>query len=131
MSEAAVLKQRLIENLSSTGDANSTTVIYLVFKTIQSNPRISVNRLNTLLGEEYFLTAQTINSAVAGLVSRSMFNAVSRWRNPKRDILDTQVTARETLPPEFQNWLSDAEQTFPELLIFQAPVYVYRQQANA
>jgi hypothetical protein len=80
-------KQKLSRNLSSADqDAYHTSVMYIVYKTIQANRRLTVNKLKALLCVEYLIKDEMIDGVLSGLVSRSMFACVKRWRNPERPI---------------------------------------------
>lgn len=127
MSESsAAFKQTVVRNLSEAGDAHTVTALYLVYKTIEANPRITVSRLKKLLQQEYFLSDKEIDSSLAGLVSPSLFNAVSRWQNPKRGIEDTVLSVRSD-NSEFEGWLASTRDSYPELGIIRAPVFQYKK----
>ena len=125
---SAALKQTVVRNLSESGDAHTVTSLYLVYSTIKANPRITVSRLKKLLQQEYFLSDKEIDSSLAGLVSPSLFNAVSRWQNPKRSIEDTILSIRAN-NHEFDAWLSATKESYPELNIIRPPVFQYRKSA--
>lgn len=118
-------KQSVVKNLSDSGDAHTVTALYLVYKTIAANSRITVGRLKKLLQQDYFLVDKDIDAALAGLVSPSLFNVVSRWKNPKRGIEDTVLTAKPN--EEFEAWLETTVDEYPELKIIQPPIFVYRK----
>ena len=126
---SAAMKQTVVRNLNDTGDAHTVTSLYLVYKTIEANPRITVARLKRLLQQEYFLSDKEIDSSLAGLVSSSLFNAVSRWQNPKRNIEDTVLSVRAN-NEEFDNWLDTTKASYPELSIIRAPVFQYRKHVS-
>lgn len=125
---SAALKQTVVRNLSESSDAHTVTSLYLVYATIKANPRITVSRLKKLLQQEYFLSDKEIDSSLAGLVSPSLFNAVSRWQNPKRGIEDTVLSIRAN-NHEFDTWLSATKESYPELSIIRPPVFQYRKSA--
>ena len=126
MTDEAAMKQSVVRNLGESGDAHTVTLLYIIYRTIEANPRITVARLKTLLQQEYFLTDKDIDSGLAGLVSPSLFNVVSRWRNPKRPIEDTVLTVREN-NPEFSDWIKTQLGEYQELAVIRPPIFVYRK----
>ena len=130
MPNSAALKQTVVRNLSEAGDAHTVTSLYLVYKTIEANPRITVSRLKKLLQQEYFLSDKEIDSSLAGLVSQSLFNAVSRWQNPKRGIEDTVLSVRAN-NADFQSWVDATVSAHPELAIIVPPVFQYRKSVSS
>lgn len=126
------LKHRLSCDLASEDSVTKhTTVMYMVYMTIKANERLTVNSVKALLCSEYLVAEQAIDAAIAGLISRSMFACVKRWKAPGRPIGDMQVSVTEPPPPEFLEWLRRSEEKMPELSIFVAPLYQHKQARSA
>lgn len=121
------LKQKLSFNLGNLDKENGhTTVLYMVYKTIEANKRLTVKAVKALLCVEYLIPEENIDSALAGLISRSMFDCVKRWKNPSKGVSDMQVSITEPPPEEFKQWLARAEDTYPELSMFKPPIFQYK-----
>lgn len=122
--DAIDLKQRLGLNLSgSDKEAQFATVLYFCYKTIACNTQLTVKKLKALLCVEYLISEDLVEAAVSTLVSRSMFNCVTRYRNPERPISDMAISVVKPPPPEFEEWLARTEKKYPELSVFDPPMY--------
>lgn len=118
------MKQRLGLNLSGCDkDAQFATVLYFCYKTVESNTTLTVKKLKALLCVEYLVSEALIEAAVSALVSRSMFNCVTRYRPPDRPVSDMSISVVKPPPVDFVEWLSRAEAKYPELLVFDPPKY--------
>lgn len=127
MTDPIELKQKLSFNLSGQdAELHHTTVMYMVYRTIEKNKKLTVNKLKALLSAEYLLGDAVIEGALSGLVSRSMFACVKRWRNPNRPVGDMQIYVTEPPPDEFIEWLSRAEGRHPEFRVFVPPIYQHK-----
>lgn len=127
MTDPIQLKQKLCFNLSGQdAELHHTTVLYIVYRTIERNKKLTVNKLKALLSAEYLLSDALIEGALSGLVSRSMFACVKRWRNPQRPVGDMQIYVTEPPPDEFVEWLARTEAKHPELKVFDPPVYQHK-----
>lgn len=100
--------------------ACSTTILYMVYKTIELNRGISLNKLKWLLSSEFMLQSAPVDGAVASLTSKPLFNCVSRWQPPGNA---EHVHLRCRNNAEFSKWLEKALNEYPELSIFVAPDY--------
>lgn len=122
------LKHRLSCALASEDTSvRHATIMYMVYSTIKANERLTVNSVKALLCGEYLIAENAIDAAIAGLISRSMFACVKRWKAPGRPVGDMQVSVTEPPPPEFLEWLRRIGEKMPELLIFVAPIYQHKQ----
>lgn len=99
--------------------AFNTTVMFMVYKTIEANSGISFNRLKWLLNSELMLPVQIVEGTVATLTSRNLFNCVSRWQKPGSP---EHVHLRPRDNADFTRWLDKAVTDYPELEIFNAPI---------
>jgi hypothetical protein len=107
-------------------------VIYIVYKTLKANGRLTLNQLRHLLFGDLLLSPTLVEGAVSVLSSRSMFNCVSMYQ--------LKMTRPEALPnfhldvkdnPEFLEWLSETEHDHPEFLQFDPPIYMRRPKQVA
>ena len=122
------LKQRFSCGLASEDSTiKHSIVLYMVYTTIKANERLTVNSVKALLCGEYMLSEQAVDAAIAGLISRSMFACVKRWKAPGRPIGDMQVSVTEPPPNEFIEWLRRTEEKMPELQIFIPPIYQHKK----
>lgn len=118
------LKQRLGLNLSGCDkDALFATVLYFCYRTIEHNTTLTVKKLKALLCVEYLLSESLVEAAVSVLISRSMFNCVTRYRPPDRPVSDMSISVVKPPPVEFEEWLLRTEARYPELLVFDPPKY--------
>jgi hypothetical protein len=121
------LKQRLGLRLSGQDpEAQFATIMYLAYKTISSNTRLTLKKLKALLCVEYLIKEDALESAVSALVSRSMFACVKRWRDPDRPIEDMMLSISDPCPEEFKQWKSRTEDKYPELSVFDPPIYYHK-----
>lgn len=121
------LKQRLGMTLSGHDpEAQFAAVMYMSYKTISANTRMTVKKLKALLCVEYLIKEEMLESAVSTLVSRSMFACVKRWRDPEKPISDMSLSVFEECPVEFQEWLKRTEQKHPELSVFEPPIFFHK-----
>lgn len=118
------LKQKLSYNLSNQdSELYHMTVMYLCYKTIEANKRLTVNQLKALLCVEYMIRDNALEGALSGLVSRSMFACVKRWRDPKLEVGNMNLSVTEPPPPEFVEWLTRSSSQHPELSVFEPPIF--------
>lgn len=110
-------------------EVRHSAVVYMTYMTIKANEKLTVNSVKALLCSEYLLPETSIDAAIAGLISRSMFACVRRWRASGRPIGDTQVSVTEPPPAEFLEWLRRTEVQLPELKIFNPPIYQYKSRS--
>jgi hypothetical protein len=124
-------KEKFVFNLLNPEDRpGKTTLLYIVFKTIENNTGITLNQLRWILDAEYMIPNDVVSSAVAALTSKSLFNCVSRWQPPKaagqprNDAVHLRI--RKDCE-EFSRWHADALKEFPELNVFVPPVFAVKQ----
>lgn len=118
------LKQKLSFNLSGQDpELQHLTVLYMCYKTIEANKRLTVNQLKALLCVEYLIRDSALEGALSGLVSRSMFACVKRWRDPKLDLGSMNLSVNEPPPKDFVEWLHRSNTLHPELAVFEPPMY--------
>lgn len=97
-----------------------TTILYMVYKSIELNKGISLNRLKWLLMSEFMMKEETVDGAVQSLTSKPLFNCVSRWQPPnKKDYVHLRCRKND----DWTRWMEKALIDFPELVIFVAPDY--------
>lgn len=122
------LKHRFSCGLASDDQSRRHAIVmYMVYTTIKANERLTVNSVKALLCGEYMLSENAVDAAIAGLISRSMFACVKRWKAPGRPIGDMQVSVTEPPPHEFIEWLRRTEEKMPELNIFIPPIYQHKK----
>lgn len=118
------LKQKLSSNLCGHAtDDLTTTVMYMAYRTIEANRRLRVNHLKAMLCVEYLIKEDVLDGVLSGLISRSMFACVKRWRDPDKTVGDMNLSVTEPPPPEFSEWLRRAEEEHPEFAVFTPPIY--------
>ena len=121
------MKEKLGSNLSGLDkEAQFATVLYFSYLTVKANTRMSVRKLKALLCVEYLIKEDLIEGAISALVSRSMFNCVKRWRDPEKPVNDMSLSATEPPPKEFEEWLQRTEARYPELTVFQPPIFHHK-----
>ena len=95
-------------------------VLYIVYRTIEANDNITLNKLKRLLNSDLLLKDEVIEGAVASLSSRSLFNVVNKWIKPSaNDVIHLRV--HREITPEFNSWLLATLADYPELNAFQSP----------
>ena len=118
-------KEKLSKMLLIQDDrAFGIAVLYIVYKTIESNDNITLNKLRRLLSSDLLLKDSTIDGAVAALSSRSVFNAISKWTKPQAESV-VHLRLPKTNSLEFTSWMNHTLGEFPELLSF-APTSLTR-----
>jgi len=105
----------------------SKLVLYIVYKTIRANKRLTLNQLRHLLFGELLLNPSLVDGAVSVLASKSMFNCVGMYQ--------IKAVRPEALPnfhldvkenQEFLSWIREVELEHPEFLLFDPPIYSRR-----
>ena len=120
-------KQKLGANLSGRdSEAQFSTIMWFVYRTIEANKRMTVRKLKALLCVEYLIKEDMIDGVLSSLVSRSMFACVKRWRDPGRPIDDMSLVVNSPAPPEFAEWLARNLEKYPELSQFEPPIYCHK-----
>lgn len=121
-------KEKLSFNLlNPDSKAFNTTILFIVYKTIERNKSITLNQLKWLLNSEYMLANNRVEGATASLTSKNLFNCVSRWQPPRNT--DT-IHLRPRANAEFAKWLEQTLNEYPELAIFSPPEFVPAQARN-
>ena len=124
-------KEKFAENLMRPDltQVHTTTVLYMVYKTIEANDNITLNQLSWTLGVEFMLKEEMVAGAVASLTSKSLFDCVCRWQAGSKK-KDDESHRRPTVhlrvrdgSPDFKAWLGAALQTNPELAVFSPPAF--------
>lgn len=118
--------EKLRVNLQTRPDSTvySITVLYLIYKTIEKNPEITVNRLKAFLQQEYFIPNSIITGSLASLVSPSLYGVVSRFNTCKRrDIVHLRVKKETEFTMTFLTFLYLVETQYKELLCFEPPKF--------
>src|SRR5476651_2466850 len=108
-------KEKLASSLMRPEDREqyTSTILYMVFRTIEANDNITLNQLRWTLSAEYLLRDEVIEGAVASLTSKSIFNCVRRYQKPRsklRSATDSQpvhLRACADKPQEFSSWLNN------------------------
>lgn len=121
------LKQRLGYALARRDEVHHMAVMYVVYKTLEKNTQLTLNRLKALLTVEYMIPEESINGALAALISRSMFNCVTRYKSPDKSIDEMQVSVTKPPPEEFLVWLARVSESHPEFTVFDPPVFKYKR----
>jgi hypothetical protein len=130
--ETLKAKEKFVFNLMQPDDRpGKITLLYIVYKTIETNTGITINQLKWLLDTEYMLQNDVVSGTVAALTSKTLFNCVSRWQPPKSsqqrsDAVHLRVRKDSR---EFDKWYENSLTEFPELLVFIPPVFSGRQTA--
>lgn len=120
-------KQQLGANLSGRDqDAQFVTVMYFAYKTIVANTRMTVRKLKALLCVEYLIKEELLDGVLSALVSRTGFACVKRWRDPERPIEEMSLSAVGPVPEDFVVWLARSVAKYPELEVFEPPLYCHK-----
>lgn len=126
MEDSLEAKEKLASNLMSlSGRAHDRTLIYIVHKTIEKNPNITLAQLEWLLSTEYLLSSDVISRIVASLMSKTLFECVSRWQPPGRS---ETIHLRIKESVEFNQWMERSVKEHPELLVFNPPIFQPRNK---
>lgn len=106
------------------------TILYIVYKTIEGNPNITVNKLSHFLQQEYMIKPNVVESAVGSLSSKTLLGSVTRFQRQGSPVEQAHlhVKPESEIPVTFTEWLSTTLQEFPELAAFVAPVYPVKQK---
>lgn len=117
-------KQQLVANLAlPVSDPRfNTTLLYLTYRTIEKNKSLTIWQLKKLLTGKYFIDERIIDSCLAGLTSSELFNAVRRFQN-HGESSPTLKVKEDNLPEEFREWLRATEETYPEVLTLDPPIF--------
>lgn len=122
-------KEKFVFNLLNPDSrSGKVTILYIVYKTIESNSSITLNQLKWILDAEYMIPNDAVAGAVAALTSKTLFSCVSRWQPPRaagaQHRSDTiHLRLRKDPPKDFTKWYSDSIAEFPELSIFSPPIF--------
>lgn len=111
--------------LDPAGRSFNIVVLYIVYKTIEANDNITLNKLKRVLDSDLMLKDSVVDGAVASLSSRSVYNAVTRWVRPKSAPEITHLHVKKASDQEdadFSKWLVATTEEFPELLLFNPTV---------
>jgi len=108
--------------LLSPGDrAHSVAVLYIVYRTIESNDNITLNKLKKLLAQDLMIKEGAVEGAVATLSSKSLFDSVNRWVKPASQGTTYEIVhlrAHKEIGDEFKSWLAATQEEFPALTSF-------------
>lgn len=122
-------KNKLAGILSNTTSIEyQRAVIYIVYRTIESNRRITLNRLKHLLLGDLLFSSQLVDGAVAVLSSKSIFASVSMFQIKSSGVPNFHLDIKPT--EEFIRWLSVTEFLLPELVHYTPPIYIHRKADN-
>ena len=120
-------KEKLGANLSGRDpDAQFSTVMWFAYMTIEANKKMTVRKLKALLCVEYLIKEDVIDGVLSSLVSRSMFACVKRWRDPGKAIDDMALVHVVPVPSDFVQWLNRTKVKYPELSVFEPPIYCHK-----
>lgn len=89
------------------------TVLYLVYKTVNRNGMMQVNRLLFELNQTYEINKEDVKSAISALKSPFAFNALSVFV-PRADAKANRV-CRINSSPAIDAWVAEVEQTLPHV----------------
>jgi len=114
-------------NLQARHDSEtySSYVLFIVFRTIEANPDITINRLQHFLYQVFFIPRNITQSTIGSLVDQGMFGAVTRYQRPQDSIEKSHLHAKadSDIPEVFRAWLDVLFEEHPELRSFQPPVF--------
>lgn len=116
MSEELRIREKLALLLMSDSDDSRRLLLFIVYKTIEKNPGITINQLASLLKSKIAISRERVDSAVSALTSEDLFNAISVWTN-RPGVVHLRCK-------EFDEWLSTFCSKIPEACTYEAPVYV-------
>lgn len=130
------LLERLIFNLSRDPESRefNCTLRWIIYEIVKANKGITYVQLKKILRGEYGIDKKLMDTAISSLTSTSLFNCLSKWRNPRmRDVgaeIGIHLSVREVESETFTLWKSQITAEFPELLQFRSPVLSSRNEAN-
>lgn len=112
-------RAQIVFNMISDEPAvRAKTNLYMTFRVIERNPRITINQLRWLMRNEYAMDADTLDRIVSSFVSPHMLGCVAKWQFPnKKDVSHLTVRPDHEIA-EFRAWLAELEVENPELLAF-------------
>lgn len=108
----------------------SCTILYVVFNTIKANKgRLTKNLLNLLLCQRLLVNQAAVDGALTTLLMGVDRNVafLKVWLNKNNPVGETILHVNPDAEKEIKEWLESVEQRFPELKIFNPPIYVNRQ----
>ncbi|QZE58216.1 hypothetical protein MPK70_gp340 [Erwinia phage pEa_SNUABM_33] len=89
------------------------TVLYLVYKTVNRNGMMQVNRLVFELSQKYGLNKEDVKSAISALKAPAAFNSLSVFV-PRADLKANRV-CRVNSNEAIDNWIAEVESTRPHI----------------
>lgn len=95
------------------GDDYKRTVLYLVYKTVNRNGMMQVNRLLFELTQTYALNKEDVKSALGALKAPFAFDALSVFV-PRADEKFKRVCRVKT-NATIEGWIAEVEQTMPHV----------------
>jgi hypothetical protein len=108
----------------------SVSVLYIVYRTIEKNPDITINQLRHLLQQEYFIPFSATEGSLASLSSAKVWGCVTRWKKPEDSIDKTHFHLKPgDMPTRFSDWINSVIIEFPGLLSFQPPELVRKSHS--
>lgn len=125
MSTEIAQKVRTAETLflsmfpEESGEEFRRFLLFAVYKTIQNQNNITVNKLKWKLNRELAFKDHDIDIAVSALSNPNIFNALSNFHVPKRKIRDAEkevvhLRLRKDCQDLIEHWANELLQSYPE-----------------
>jgi hypothetical protein len=119
---STIYKEKVGINFSRKGSRDLyVTTSYLVLKTIEYNPNITLNQLEWVLSSEFMLSLEDIRPALVTMCNKNLLGFVSRWNQTGTDV--THYRLRSEKSNEKLKWEESALTEFPELTVIVPPTF--------
>jgi hypothetical protein len=105
------------------------TTLWIVYKTIENNPNITINKICFLLNKEYNIPIGVSKAAILSLTSPSFFGVVTHFYRPNtpNEMAHLHLKSENKWTGVFKLWLNKIKVTNPELGIFIPPIYIHKK----
>lgn len=119
--DMVTLKEKVGLNLARRRERDGyITITYIVLKTIQANPNVTLSQLEWLLSSEFMLDAEAIKPALVVMTNKNLLSFVTRWNPTGTNVIHYVIKTDKK--DEVEVWLSDAVKEFPELSLLAPPI---------
>jgi hypothetical protein len=107
-----------------TSEIYKKLALFLVYKTIEANPNITINQLKHLLSQQYFLNTSAVEGAIGALISDQLYGCVSRFQRRGASLETAHLNLKRVKSEAMTNWLETLELEHPEFFVLESPKYV-------
>lgn len=110
-------KQRLTLLLMSESEESQILILCLVYRTINTNPGITVNQICTLMYNKFFVSRNRIEGAIASLTNVQSFDCISTYEE-KAGVIHLRCKNSK-----FDQFMSNFCVKVPEACLINVPKY--------